>query len=69
MYAQAASNAAVKNDRVGLAICEGPRRQDSSLLVAIGSLERKAPAENLFAQSDERSDAYLRRTWEGMGEP
>jgi len=66
MYAQVASNAAVKNGLVGLAICGGLSRQGTRLLVAISSLERKAPGENLFVEGDERNDACLRPRWEGM---
>jgi len=67
MYAQAASNACVKNGLVGLAICGGHSRHGTSPLVAISSGERKAPGENLFAEGDERNDVCLRCTWDGMG--
>jgi hypothetical protein len=61
MHAQAASNAAVENGLAGRAICENPSRQGTS------SLERKAPGNNQFAESDERNDAYMRCMRKGMG--
>ena len=67
MHAKAASNAAVKNGLTELATCGGLSRQGTSLLVAGSSLERKAPGNNQFAESDERNDACLRRRWKGMG--
>ncbi|HEY8030911.1 MAG TPA: helix-turn-helix domain-containing protein [Methylocella sp.] len=58
MYAQAVSNTAVNTDFKGFAFFHNPGRQPSSGLTAIGSLQRKAPGEILFAEGDERNSVY-----------
>jgi hypothetical protein len=62
MDAQAISNATAKNGLAGLAISGGLSRQGTGALVAISSLERKAPGET----GDETNNARRRRRWEGV---
>jgi|GEM_PF-4438237 len=57
--AQAISNASTKNGLAGLAISGGLGRQGTSPLVAISSLERKAPGET----GDDTNNARRRRRW------
>ena len=61
MDAQAISNATTKNGLAGLAISGGLSRQGTGTLVAISSLERKAPGE----PGDGTNNARRCHRWEG----
>jgi CRP-like cAMP-binding protein len=56
MYA--VSNTAAKTDPAGLAVPRGLGRQATGHLIAISSLQRKAPGETLFAEGDEADSVY-----------
>lgn len=58
MYAQAVSNTAVNPDFKGFALFRGPGQRPSSCLTAIGSPQRKAPGEIVFAEGDETNSVY-----------
>lgn len=58
MYAQAVSNAAAKIDQAQLAIPHGLGHQAPGHIMAISSLQKKAPGETLFAEGDEADSVY-----------
>ena len=51
-------SAAAKIDPAALAVCRGLSPQAASHLMAISSLQRKAPGETLFAEGDEADSVY-----------
>jgi CRP/FNR family transcriptional regulator len=58
MYAQAVSNAAAKMDLAGRAVSGGLSRQATGHLMAVSSLQTKAPGETLFAEGDDADSVY-----------
>ena len=58
MYAQAASATPTRIDPSRLAIGRGLERQTTSSLMAISSLQKKAPGETLFAEGDEADSVF-----------
>ena len=58
MYAQAVVNPVLKMDPSRLSISRGLERQTATSLMAITSLQRKAPGEILFAEGDEADCVY-----------
>src|SRR5712691_9290014 len=58
MYAQAVSNATARTNPAGLAFGRGLERQAASHLMAISSLQKKAPGETLFAEGDAADSVY-----------
>jgi CRP/FNR family transcriptional regulator len=58
MYAQAIVNPVVKLDPSRLAISRGLERQTTTSLMAITSLQKKAPGETLFAEGDDADCVY-----------
>ena len=60
--AQAISNAAAKNGLAGTSCLWGPQPPRTGIVVAISSLETKAPGET----GDETNNARRRRRWEAV---
>lgn len=58
MHVQALSNAAAQSDLAGFAMPRGLGRQATGHLVAVSSLQKKAPGETLFAEGDEADSVY-----------
>ncbi len=58
MHVQAVSNAAVRIDRADSAVCRGLGRQATGHLMAISTLQHKAPGETLFVEGDEADNIY-----------
>jgi CRP/FNR family transcriptional regulator len=58
MYAQAVSATPARIDPSRLAIGRGLERQTTSSLMAISSLQKKAPGETLFSEGDEADSVY-----------
>jgi len=58
MQAQALSSAAVKINPAGLALAVGLSPQGASHLMAISTLQHKAPGEALFSEGDEADSVY-----------
>jgi CRP/FNR family transcriptional regulator len=58
MYAAAASNTTAKIDLAGLSVSHGRSRQTTGHLMAISSLQKKAPGETLFAEGDDADSVY-----------
>jgi CRP/FNR family transcriptional regulator len=58
MYAQAVSNPTAKIDPAGFAVSRGLGHPATDHLMAVSSLQRKAPGETLFAEGDEADSIY-----------
>src|SRR3954471_4900344 len=58
MYVQAVSNAPANIDPSRLVISRGLERQTTTSLMAITSLQKKAPGETLFAEGDDADSVY-----------
>ena len=58
MQAQTLSTAAVKINSAGLALAGGLSPQGASHLMAISTLQHKAPGESLFSEGDEADSVY-----------
>lgn len=58
MYAQSVSNATFNTNPASLRFGRGLGREAASPLMAISSLQKKAPGETLFAEGDEADSVY-----------